>query len=222
VNELKLTYDPSLLDEIIKRCHFDKEQIPYNEFVSFLQTGSFPINSTGKKSEMSCAFYTDVWKSLDFHMIQTLHKDNPCQYLVPFKPPQKDTSEKKRGHRAMWKKQETVIHERIVKYITVEPDGTVHELVETDKNQSEVLHMECKDTGEFLHREHTEYEQTEKFDAEFVTADRGTEEYLHLKNLEDEYEFMNSDMPKKKQSSEGEGDDGNGDEMGGEYYEEES
>uniref|UniRef100_A0A7S4VCW6 Uncharacterized protein n=2 Tax=Ditylum brightwellii TaxID=49249 RepID=A0A7S4VCW6_9STRA len=87
---------------------------------------------------MSCAFYTDVWKSLDFHMIQTLHKDNPCQYLVPFKPPQKDTSEKKRGHRAMWKKQETVIHERIVKYITVEPDGTVHELVETDKNQSEV------------------------------------------------------------------------------------
>eukprot|EP00957_Ditylum_brightwellii_P002604 199676-Ditylum_brightwellii.AAC.1 len=70
-------------------------------------------------------------------MIQTVHKDNPCQYLVPFKPPQKDTSEKKKGHRAMWKKQETVIHERIVKYITVEPDGTVHELVETDKNQSE-------------------------------------------------------------------------------------
>mmetsp|Transcript_15456 Transcript_15456/g.20545 ORF Transcript_15456/g.20545 Transcript_15456/m.20545 type:complete len:169 (-) Transcript_15456:247-753(-) len=104
-------------------------------------------------------------------MIQTLHKDNPCQYLVPFKPPQKDTSEKKRGHRAMWKKQETVIHERIVKYITVEPDGTVHELVETDKNQSEVLHMECKDTGEFLHREHTEYEQTEKFDGEELTKD---------------------------------------------------
>ena len=40
------------------------------------------------------------------------------------------------------------------------------ELVEKETTQSEVLHMECKETGEFAHRETTKYEQLETFNEE--------------------------------------------------------
>lgn len=94
---------------------------------------------------------------------------------------------------------------------------------------SQVLHMECKETGEFAHRETTEYEQvwhkapttfqppsslhpmhvvqravllsrdrqSETFNAEVVVEEHGSEEYVHLKSREDEYEFMESSMPRK-------------------------
>jgi len=104
--------------------------------------------------------------------------------------------------RPLWKKQETVIQERIVKYVTVEPDGSYQELVETEKNQTEVTHMECKDTGEFAHKETTEYEMMETFNEEIVMAERGTEQYVHLKSLEDEYENLESHMPRKERERE--------------------
>ncbi|GMH91535.1 hypothetical protein TrVE_jg5516 [Triparma verrucosa] len=100
--------------------------------------------------------------------------------------------------RPLWKKQETVIQERIVKYITIEPDGSIQELIESEKNQTEVTHMECKDTGEFAHKETTEYEQTETFNSELVMAERGTEKYVHLKSKDDEYEHLESHMPRKE------------------------
>jgi hypothetical protein len=40
------------------------------------------------------------------------------------------------------------------------------ELIERETTQSEVLHMECKETGEFAHRETTQFEQMETFNSE--------------------------------------------------------
>ena len=59
--------------------------------------------------------------------------------------------------------------------------------------------MECKDTGEFAHRESTEYEQTEVFNKELVSTEHGNEEYVHLKSQHDEYEHLESNMPKNRQ-----------------------
>lgn len=108
-------------------------------------------------------------------------------------------SYKKAGpSRPLWRKRETTVHERIVQYTTVDADGTVQELIETEKTQNEVTHLECKDTGEFAHRESSQYEQMETFNSEIVAAERGTEEYLHLKSRDDEYEHLESNMPKTK------------------------
>lgn len=40
------------------------------------------------------------------------------------------------------------------------------DLVEKEISETEVLHMECRETGEFAHRETTQYEQTETFNDE--------------------------------------------------------
>lgn len=45
----------------------------------------------------------------------------------------------------------------------------VQELFETEKSQTEVLHMECKRTGEFAHSESTHYESGEAFNGEVGT-----------------------------------------------------
>lgn len=42
----------------------------------------------------------------------------------------------------------------------------VQELVEKESTQTEVLHMECRETGEFAHRETTDYEQYETYNNE--------------------------------------------------------
>lgn len=46
----------------------------------------------------------------------------------------------------------------------------VQELFETEKSQTEVLHMECKQSGEFAHRETTHYESGETFNGEVLPA----------------------------------------------------
>ncbi|CAM9207975.1 unnamed protein product, partial [Phaeothamnion confervicola] len=104
----------------------------------------------------------------------------------------------RRRHRAgapMWRKRETLIQERIVLYTSVDADGHVQELVETEKSQTEILHMEARETGEFAHRELTEYESTEHFNGEAVVAERGTEEYIHLRSKDDEFEHLESSLP---------------------------
>ena len=85
-----------------------------------------------------------------------------------------------------------MLQERIVQYTTVDATGAVQELVETERSSTEVVHMECKETGEFAHRETSEYEQLETFNKQVVAENRGNEEYYHLKSAEDEVEFMES------------------------------
>lgn len=64
--------------------------------------------------------------------------------------------------------------------------------------------MECRDTGEFAHRELTQYEQLETFNDEVVNEVHGNEEYVHLKSVEDEFHYMESTMPPKEGPSESE------------------
>lgn len=103
----------------------------------------------------------------------------------------------------LWRKQEIVRQERIVHYTTVDNEGQVQELVETERSSTEVLHMECNDTGEFAHREASEFEQFETFNREVVAQNHGNEQYVHLKSLDDEIEFMEShNMPADRQGHE--------------------
>ena len=66
----------------------------------------------------------------------------------------------------LWRKREVVRSERMVHYTTVDASGLVQELVEKETTETEVLHMECRETGEFAHRETTKYEQHETFNDE--------------------------------------------------------
>jgi len=111
---------------------------------------------------------------------------------------------------SVWRKRETVRQERTVQYTTVDADGSLQELVEKETSETEVLHMESRETGEFAHRETTIYEQTETFNNEVVAEQRGQEEYVHLKSVDDEFEYMDSTMPKhaKQQNGEEEGEEG--------------
>ena len=93
---------------------------------------------------------------------------------------------------SVWRKRELVRQERTVLYTTIDANGTLQELVEKETSETEVLHMESRDTGEFAHRETTVYEQRETFNDEVVNEQHGEEEYVHLRSLEDEYEYMNS------------------------------
>ena len=98
---------------------------------------------------------------------------------------------------SVWRKREIVRQERTVQYTTIDADGLLQELVEKETSETEVLHMESRETGEFAHRETTVYEQKETFNDEVVAEQHGSEEYVHLKSLEDEFEYMESTMPNK-------------------------
>jgi hypothetical protein len=98
----------------------------------------------------------------------------------------------------LWKKREIIKQEKTVEYTTIDETGKVQELVECEIHQTEILHMECKDTGEFAHRETTQYEQTEFFNAELINERHGTEEYVHLKSQDDEIEYGESTMPRRE------------------------
>lgn len=72
--------------------------------------------------------------------------------------------------------------------------GQPQRLVEKERHQTEVLHMESLD-GEFAHREITQFEQTEHLNDEMVHLDHGREEFLHLKSRHDEISRFESSVP---------------------------
>ena len=45
--------------------------------------------------------------------------------------------------------------------------------METERSSTQVVHMECKETGELAHRETSEYEQLETFNNKVVSENRG-------------------------------------------------
>jgi hypothetical protein len=109
---------------------------------------------------------------------------------------------------SVWRKREVVKQEREVYYTTVDASGQLQELVEKETSETEVLHMESRDTGEFAHRETTVYKQLETFNDEVVSEQTGAEEYVHLKSENDEFEHVESNMPNKKGAAGGGGGDG--------------
>ncbi|KAG5183203.1 hypothetical protein JKP88DRAFT_273186 [Tribonema minus] len=90
--------------------------------------------------------------------------------------------------------------ERIVCYTTVDVDGRRQELTERERHMSNVVHMECRETGEFAHRETTDFEAAETFNGDVVLHESGNEEYVHLKSRDDEYEHMESCLPERAKS----------------------
>ena len=91
-----------------------------------------------------------------------------------------------------------------MQYTTVDEQGGRQELTEREVTRSEVTHMECKDSGEFAHRELTTFEQSEQFNGETVHEHRGYEEYVHLRSLEDELEYVDGEgtVPPRGQNPE--------------------
>lgn len=79
--------------------------------------------------------------------------------LVPLNGSSRETLKHNPSGKPLWRKREVVRQERSVYYTTIGADGVQQELMEKETTQTEVLHMECKETGEFAHRETTQYEQ---------------------------------------------------------------
>jgi len=83
---------------------------------------------------------------------------------------------------------------RTVVYVSIDKEGVTHTVTETDKTQKDIIHLE-NSSGLFAHREYTQQEQTEDMDEEQITCIRASEEYIHLKRDDDEYEYVHSDIP---------------------------
>jgi len=178
---------------------------PHARFSTVASDSFKDIAAVARRSVREClaksseTVYPDVWTCLGFRAPTT------CSDLVHYAGStlalnSADAYRKPFVQRPLWRKRETVVHERIVQYTTVDADGTIQELVESERSQNEVVHLECKETGEFAHRESSEYEQLETFNNEVVTQERGNEQYLHMKSRDDEYEHLESNMPPKKQA----------------------
>ncbi|GAB9467733.1 hypothetical protein Gpo141_00005069 [Globisporangium polare] len=94
----------------------------------------------------------------------------------------------------LWKKREITIQERITEYTKIDEHGRPQHLIEKEKHQTEVIHMENL-AGEFAHREITHFEQTEQLNDEIVHHEHGREEFVHLKSEHDEISRFESSIP---------------------------
>ena len=201
------------LETILQRCGFtlatDYDFILYDDFIDFLEKGTVPSSRPRRRKEhakhivkipkVNCHsnVYKEVWDLLGFRYVSS------CRAIIPSSSSDqnyhKQTDKKSLNNTSnIWKKHETVIQERIVKFVTRNIDGSLEELEEREKKQDEVIHMECKDSEQFAHHELSQYEKTEAFNDEVVSCRRGIEELLHLKSLDDEYEYFDSSMPVKE------------------------
>lgn len=190
----------ALVDELICQCNFQYDSIPLSFVLGFLESGTFSKDmiQSARDGCKNQGLYPEVLKKLNFQILPN------ASVMVPYACDSrnyKGETENKMST-TVWKKHETIIQEKIVKHVTIESDGTVHELVERDKSQNEVIHMECKLTGTLAHREYSQQEQTEELDKEPATFVRATEEYVHFKSIDDEYEYLHSNIPLNKSNAE--------------------
>lgn len=123
--------------------------------VQFLQTGTIrkaTVSENQQKEEETPAV-----------KLQLIVRDCPKQPIVQIsKPPAQ----------GLWKKREITIQEKIVEYTKIDEDGVPQNLIETEKQQLEVVHMETVE-GEFAHREITHFEQYEKLNDEIINHQVG-------------------------------------------------
>lgn len=187
----------STVDELFDKCRFQNDYIPQQFIVHFLENGLFTdsaINAV-KEQMSSDAMYPELYKSLG------LLRANSCSTALTEYNDEglningKEADKKDVVGHPIWKKHETVIQEKIVKQVTIDAAGNINELITTDKSQNDIIHIESKLTGEFAHREFTQQEQKEVLDKEVSNFIRATEEYIHLKSSEDEYEYLHSEIP---------------------------
>lgn len=112
--------------------------------------------------------------------------------------------------RNLWKKREIVVNERTTEYTKVDELGVAQVLIESEKTQYEVLHMENKE-GEFAHKETNTFEQFEKFNDELVMHEKGNDNLVHLKSHEDEVSHHWTEGVMPNQDQEGNGPQGTAD-----------
>lgn len=211
---LNLKHEDLFKKQLVKLFHsWGNNPIQVRDFIYFLENGSAPTTQFNKKDKRSNEWtkpkstllnidnyplYPSVWVNLEFQILHRLDSTSN-QLSTHFQKPT-FPSQNSSHPREKWKKKETVLQEKTVVYTTIGPDGHVQELMETVKQQNHVLHMEMKDSEEFAHHEFNEYEQTETFNEELVSGNHGTEEFLHLKSVDDEYEFFDNQMPSERQT----------------------
>lgn len=188
---------------LFESFRFDGGKIPLHLVLQFLESGRLPLQqlepnrckksergkSIQKHNETRCdeiSSLEDIDKSL------VLYANDRDTRLDVTEGNGRDIESELEN--TFWKKHEIVITERIVCHTTVK-NGVASKLVETDKSQNEVIHVECTSSGEFAHREYSQQEQTEELDHEMITFIRATEEYVHFKNSHDEYEYVHSNIP---------------------------
>ncbi|GFH45028.1 hypothetical protein CTEN210_01502 [Chaetoceros tenuissimus] len=150
--------------------------IPTKTIRDFLVSGRLPQNLVEKQKSLN-VISSDVTSS-------TENRPNPSEV----------TSQKSGSYGTIWKKHEISITEKIVEHVTIDENGETSVLIESDKSRNDVIHIECE-SGMYAHRELTQQEQTEEMNKEMVTFLRASEEYVHLKNEDDEFEFMHSEVP---------------------------
>lgn len=225
--KVALGLDASWADSLFKNTIGEViDEIEFVYFVDFLESGKMPptLDNISSLNSHNISFLTPQPSIEELPSVQIHDKSKLTSVfetdssppanstaIVPSKGLHLDLLPQDRPHKfvksqPLWRKLEVVRQERTVQYTTVDAEGALQELVEKEITQTEVLHMECRETGEFAHRETTSYEQSEVFNNELVGEQRGKEEYVHLKSKEDEFEYMDSTMPKRPAAAAGPGE----------------
>lgn len=216
VNDLLFQYNCGHVSQAHRMNDSTDDTIPLTFIVSFLEDIKSPeIITTIDNRVKGLGIYHQV--------MRYLHYDRPRYCSAPFQTSDvpsttideniddllkdENDQDKKRAStssspypkgRSILKKHETVIQERIIKHMIIEEDGTAHESIESDKNQNDTIHVECKTGSYFAHREYTQQEQVQELDGETVSFAKATEDYVHFKNKEDEFEYVYSDIPNSR------------------------
>lgn len=167
------TYE--MFDEIQQK--YFPSGIPTTNIRDFLVSGTLPQNLFAKQ------------KTLNVISSDTTSSNSSIQNSN-----QTEITSQKSGYGTIWKRHEISITEKIVEHVTIDENGETSVLIESDKSRNDVIHIECE-SGMYAHRELTQQEQTEEMNNEMVTFVRASEEYVHLKNEDDEFEFMHSEVP---------------------------
>ncbi|CEG50026.1 EXPRESSED PROTEIN [Plasmopara halstedii] len=161
-------------------------QVSYDDFVHFLQSAAVRAVDAERQQQDTSLPPPPCRKPKSNHVNEALACYDPSRvnHEVTRAPPAP----------GVWKKREVTIQERFTEYTKIDDKGTPQRLVEKERHQTEVLHMESPD-GEFAHREITQFEQTEHLNDEIVHLDHGCEEFLHLKSRHDEISRFESSVP---------------------------
>ncbi|GMF64732.1 unnamed protein product [Phytophthora lilii] len=161
-------------------------QLGFDDFVHFLQSAAVRAAQEERQQHDGC-LPTPPLRSSQSRQLNGA--------LVTFDPSRaRDAVTRAPPAPGLWKKREVTIQERITEYTKIDEKGQPQRLVEKERHQTEVLHMESLD-GEFAHREITQFEQTEHLNDEMVHLDHGREEFLHLKSRHDEISRFESSVP---------------------------
>lgn len=184
-------------------CVFEGDEIPLDIVLLFLRSGRLPLDKLPRSMNQVCnensmrpskIADTPFGKNTD-SMVLYAERSNETK-SDPTIPTSKEN---------VWKKHETIISAKIVRLTTVK-DGVKSELVERDKSQNDIVHIECSATGDFAHREYSQQEQCEKINNEISTFIRASEEYVHFKSNTDEYEYIHTEIPTNNGDSDGDSD----------------